>query len=137
MLNFIDKSFVEQHQLKHKDIEPFIVELADSTKKTINQNVFIWKLNLGTYRAKGITAHIIDLQCYDMILGKPWLYFTNPIIDWRKNTLTFNYGKCVIQINASESTCSLTICNRVYVSCQQFANVSNNVELYTICNVGN
>src|SRR6266487_468777 len=51
--------------------------------------------------------------------------------------LTFNYGKCIIQINASESTRSPTICNSVYVSCQQFANVSNNVELYAICNVGN
>jgi len=89
-LNFIDKSFVERQHLKYKNIEPFTVELADGTKKTITQNVFIWKLNLGEYRAKGITAHVIDLQRYDVILGKPWLYFANPVVDWRKNTLTFN-----------------------------------------------
>ena len=51
--------------------------------------------------------------------------------------LTFNYGKCIIQINASESTHSPTTCNSMYISCQQFVNVSNNVELYAICNVGN
>jgi hypothetical protein len=135
-LNFIDKSFVERQHLKYKNIEPFTVELADGTKKTITQNVFIWKLNLGEYRAKGITAHVIDLQRYDVILGKPWLYFANPVVDWRKNTLTFNYGKCIIQIKANKTTCSANTCNTVYVSYQQFANVSKNVELYAVCNVG-
>src|SRR4051794_29308484 len=89
------------------------------------------------YKAKDITMHIINLQCYNMILGKLWLYFTNPVIDWQKNMLTFNYGKCIIQINASKNTHSSTTCNSVYVFCQQFATVFNNVELYAICNIGN
>jgi hypothetical protein len=69
-LNFIDKSFVEQQHLKYKNIELFTVELANRIKKTITQNIFIWKLNLGEYRAKSIIAHVIDLQWYDVILGK-------------------------------------------------------------------
>jgi len=80
--NFIDRSFVKRHNLKYKDIKPFTVELADGTKKEITQTVFIWELKIRAYKAKGIRAYVIDLQRYDMILGKPWLYFTNPVVDW-------------------------------------------------------
>ena len=59
--NFIDKTFVKQQNLKCQNIEPFTVELADSTKKEITQTVFIWELKIGTYKAKGIKAYVIDL----------------------------------------------------------------------------
>jgi len=48
--NFIDRSFVKQQNLKYKDIKPFTVELADSTKKEITQTVFIWELKIRAYK---------------------------------------------------------------------------------------
>lgn len=37
------------------------------------------------------TFHIVDLEGFDMVLGKPWLTRINPKIDWRRGTLTFSF----------------------------------------------
>ena len=96
----------------------------------------IQELRIEPYHTSGISAQVINLQRYDVILGKPWLFFANPSIDWRKNTLTFHYGKRIIQVktdggireNQPEHSC-----NTVFISRQQLANVTDNAELYTIC----
>jgi hypothetical protein len=46
---------------------------------------------------------MITLKNYDAILGKPWLYHANPYINWRTNTLTFNYGSRTINVQANTS----------------------------------
>ena len=59
--NFIDKTFVKQQNLKCQNIELFTIELADGTNKEIIQTIFIWELKIGTYKANGIKAYVIDL----------------------------------------------------------------------------
>ena len=61
---------------------PFTVELADGQKKEVTSEVKIQKLELDEYKTTGISAQLLDLQRYDAILGKPWLYHANPYINW-------------------------------------------------------
>ena len=56
-----------------------------------------------TYRASGISAQVLGLQRYDAILEKPWLYHANPNINWRDNTLTFQYGSRIINVKANKT----------------------------------
>src|SRR6185369_8311332 len=87
--NFIDKEFVNRNCLTTKTVSPISVELADGRKTKTDKIVGINKLELGSYHTTGISAQVIKLQRYDVILGKPWLYHANPIINWRTNNLTF------------------------------------------------
>ncbi|CAH1771257.1 12327_t:CDS:2, partial [Entrophospora sp. SA101] len=96
----LTQEFVNKNQLKTRDVSPISVELADGTKTKTNKIIDINKLELGSYHTTGITAQVIKLQCYDVILGKPWLYHANPSINWRANTLTFQYGPKTIIVDA-------------------------------------
>jgi hypothetical protein len=110
------------------------VSLADGTEKEINRAVDINLLQLGNYRTKGIDAQVLNLQRYDMILGKPWLFHANPTIDWRKNTMQFNYGSRTILVKAnSESSSSPLSCYSIFLSRHQLAKVPPNEELFAIC----
>jgi hypothetical protein len=40
------------------------------------------------------TFYITNLGRYQLILGKPWLKKHNPLIDWTKDTLTFDKTSC-------------------------------------------
>ena len=79
--NFIDETFVKRHHLTSEKIKSFEVELADGTKKDISQTMKIQELHIELYRTSGISAQVINLQRYNVILGKPWLFFANPSID--------------------------------------------------------
>jgi len=57
------------------------VELADGRKMGTNKLINIKRLELDTYKTTGITAQVINLQRYDAILGKPWLFYANPNIN--------------------------------------------------------
>jgi gag-polyprotein putative aspartyl protease/Zinc knuckle len=117
--NFIDETFVRRHRLTSEKIKSFEVELADGTTKDISQTVHIQELRIEPYCAKGISAQVIQLQRYDVILGKPWLFFANPSIDWRKNTLTFNYGRRIIQVKTDREDGENKPahgCNTVFIS---------------------
>jgi len=62
-------------------MNPITVELADGHKKKVNSSVKINELKLDTYHTSGIDAQVLNIQRYDLILGKPWLYHANPTID--------------------------------------------------------
>jgi hypothetical protein len=96
--------------------------------------VNVKKLELGTYYTSGIQAQVITLQRYDAILGKPWLYHANPTIDWRTNTLTFQYGSKTIVVKSDNlsPTFSNSNCNSIYISHQQLAKASTNAELFAV-----
>jgi hypothetical protein len=102
--NFIDTKFVQKHNLATQDITPLMVQMADGTQQEINKELGIKELRLDTYHTTGqLSAQVITLQNYDAILGKPWLYYANPYINWRTNTLIFNYGSRTIEIKANTS----------------------------------
>lgn len=131
--NFLDKQFVERHNIPTQDINHVTVELADGRKMGTNKVVNIKKLELDTYHTTGIVAQVIGLQRYDAILGKPWLFHANPNINWRDNTMTFQYGSKTIIVNAdSYETINNLSCHSVFISRQQLAKVSSNVELFAI-----
>ena len=79
--NFINEKFVKRTNMPTKETKSFSVSLADGTEKGINKAVNINLLQLGSYRTTGIDAQVLNLQRYDMILGKPWLFHANPKID--------------------------------------------------------
>jgi len=113
---------------------PLTIELADGRKKEVTSEVKIQKLELDEYRTTGITAQLLNLQRYDAILGKPWLYHANPNINWRSNTLTFQYGKRTINVNASTKKPSIdSECSSVYISRHQLASTPDTAELFAIC----
>lgn len=39
-----------------------------------------------------MNAHILDLQGYDLILGRDFLRSFNPILDWANSTMTLRNG---------------------------------------------
>ena len=84
-----------------QETETVIVKLADGRKQETSRFVNINELHLGPYYTTKLSAQVIKLQRYDAILGKPWLYHTNPIIDWRTNKLIFQYGlkTIVLKVN--------------------------------------
>ncbi|CAG8743053.1 17297_t:CDS:2, partial [Racocetra fulgida] len=99
--NFINKNFVNKNKLTTKTNTSLTVELADGRKAKTNKIVDITKLELGPYNTSGISVQVLNLQCYDTILGKPWLYHANPNINWRKNILVFQYGTKTIEVQAN------------------------------------
>ena len=129
----MDEKFVQKHHFNKKNTIPFTVELADGRKKEVKDEIKINKLELETYYTSGITAQVLDLQRYDAILGKPWLYHTNPSINWRENTLAFKYGSRNINIKASKNKTTEPECHSIFISRQQLAKTPSNEELFAIC----
>ena len=80
--NFVDQKFVHKNRIPKKPTTPFSVELADGRKKEVTTEVEVKALELGKYRTSEFSAQVLELQRYDAILGKPWLYQVNPHIDW-------------------------------------------------------
>ena len=48
--------------------------------------------------AEFIDFSVIGLPKYKAILGKPWLNRWNPVIDWKRNSLTWKMGSKVITV---------------------------------------
>ena len=48
--------------------------------------------------AEFIDFFVIGLPKYEAILGKPWLHWWNPVIDWKRNSLTWKMGSRVIPV---------------------------------------
>ncbi len=131
--NFLDKQFVERYNIPIKNIDHVTVELADGRKMETNKMVNISKLELDTYKTTGITAQVIGLQRYDAILGKPWLFHANPNINWRNNTMTFQYGSKTIVVNAnSHEPSNNSSCNSVFISRQQLAKIPKTEEIFAV-----
>ena len=114
--NFVNEKFVQKHKLGTKIITPFTVELADGSKKEVRTEINIKKLELEKYHTSGISAQILGLQRYDAILEKPWLYHANPNINWRDNTLAFQYGSHTINMRANKIKTTEPKCHFVFIS---------------------
>ena len=89
-------------------------------------------LQLGVYKTTNLDAQVLDLQRYDAILGKSWLYHANPQINWRTNTLVFKYGKKEMEVRADNKRNESIECQSVYISRQQLAKVTDNDDLYAV-----
>jgi transposase InsO family protein len=106
--------------------------LADGRKQETNQEALLNNLEIGDYKAKCIKAQVINLNRYDVILGKQWLFNANPDIDWRNNILTFSFGRNRITVQADERKMKEPECNSVFITRQQFARIPPNEELFSL-----
>ena len=140
--NFISDKFVKQHRFPTQKSTPLPVQLADRHNKETNQVTQIKNLNFNSYRTSNLTAYVMTLQRYDMILGKPWLHDTNPVIDWQQNTLTFRVGRKLITETADNSQSNKNSecnslyqpeCNVLYISRNQLARADEEAEIYAVC----
>ena len=129
----MDEKFVQKNQLTRKPTTPFTVELADGRKKEVKNEINIKKLELETYRTSGISAQVLGLQRYDAILGKLWLYHANPNINWRDNTLSFQYRARTIKVKANKTKTTEPECHSVFISRQQLAKTPDDEELFAVC----
>jgi gag-polyprotein putative aspartyl protease/Zinc knuckle len=130
--NFVDESFVKENQVPIQPTPKLNVQMANGHGHNITNIINSQQLTIQTYHTNNLSAYVMPLQRYDLILGKPWLNETNPIIDWPKNTVIFAKGwrKHVIIANESKPTQKFE-CNTLVVSKQQFARASEG-ELYTL-----
>ena len=89
--NFISKRCVERLKLPVVSGEESItVRLANGTRLPCEE-VAVVPVRIGTYK-ETVRMFVFDLSTgTDMIFGKNWLQFHNPHIDWRRNTVEFDY----------------------------------------------
>src|SRR5581483_12185232 len=114
--NFISETFMKKKKMTTTKAKPFKVEFADGTKSQVLQEVKIQDLHLDKYHASDLPAQVINLQCYNAILGKPWLHYANLLINWCNNTLTFKYECKTIEVKADIQRKLTTGCNSIYIS---------------------
>src|SRR6185369_13659284 len=133
--NFIDRKFVEENKLAVKVTTPLTIELADGRKKETNRIANMRELQLGVYRTKNLDAQVIDIQRYDAILGKSWLYHANPQINWRINTLVFKYGnkKMEVRADSKRNNDNYIECQSIYIPQQQSTKVPKNEGNFAVC----
>src|SRR5271170_8248130 len=84
------------------------------------------------YHTTGINSQVIKIQRYNAILGKPWLYQANPLIDWRTNQFTFNYGPKTITVKADSTKPQTSDCNSLFISSTQLAQIKSSEELFAV-----
>ena len=95
---FLSTAFVEKNKIKtRKTKEKLQIQLADGTVRVshllVDQACVIVKDH-----AEFIDFAVIGLPKYEAILGKPWLNRWNPVIDWKKNSLTWQMGNRTITV---------------------------------------
>jgi hypothetical protein len=91
---YIDHEFARQHQLSFLPVEsPIEIKTVDGNpcgKGTITDKV------LATLEIEGqkqeLEFHVISSPSISIILGWSWLKLANPVIDWKKETLSFCEG---------------------------------------------
>jgi len=87
--NFIRSSFAEENRFKSSDLpQQSVVTLADGSQRTTGKLIAGASIRIGSYSDK-LDLVSLPLTGYDVILGMPWLYHYNPMIDWRKKIIRF------------------------------------------------
>ena len=64
--------------------------------------------------AEFIDFSVIGLPKYEAILGKPWLHWWNPVIDWKRNSLAWKMGSRVITVQGRQEPHSLGIVSSLF-----------------------
>ncbi|KAJ9523655.1 hypothetical protein QJQ45_019924 [Haematococcus lacustris] len=90
--SFIDEEFCDKFEVqtaqKH---DPDMIRLADGHQQQSTTMIPNARFRISSY--KGVqTLHCTKLHGFDIILGKPWLAYLNPHIDWKLNTMSFQHA---------------------------------------------
>ena len=91
-LDFISRTLVNQLKCA-VDGNGQVLEIRNplqGASKRIPYETCVVKIVIGPYSATRVFT-IIDMDTYDLILGRPWLHDTNPHLDWRTNDVRFRH----------------------------------------------
>ena len=89
--HFVDASFLKRHHLTAAPkCTPDLVRYGDGHTKESTLFLPHQRITIGTYHTVE-AFHVVDLDGFDVILGKPWLAKVKPHIDWEHNILTFKH----------------------------------------------
>jgi len=99
--NFIDeKLFWELGILSLAKESPDTIKLANGQMESSCLVLPKARTHISTHK-DSLKFHATRLKGFDAILGKEWLAKTNPDIDWRQNTLQFEYNGKVHTLRTS------------------------------------
>jgi hypothetical protein len=84
--DYISSDFVKQHNLQTTPISARNVTVADGTPYKTSAMLKGADVYIGNFRTN-INLHTFPLTTCDIILGKPFLFRYNPLIDWRTNAV--------------------------------------------------
>ena len=88
--NFISETFITKNHIPSTTLIPrHTILLADGSTHPVTRQTPQLSLTFPGFTGP-ITAHILPLHDYDVILGMPWLTQHNPRIDWQRRALAFN-----------------------------------------------
>ena len=107
-INCIDWAFVRKHQIPTRPLKnPFPIRNTDQTSNIICHYEAVVYTQLGDVTQK-IRFYVINGGKENAILGHSWLEVVNPIIDWKKGTITIPVT--VVEAPTSLSPFSPTDC---------------------------
>lgn len=87
--NFVSLGFVQKHSFVTSPLpRQDTVTLADGSTQTTGSMVQAAAVRIGSYSDR-LDLVTLPLTGYDVILGMPWLYHYNPVVDWQLETLSF------------------------------------------------
>ena len=87
--NFISNEFVRLNDLHPSNSGSVRISMADGHVVNSSGRIKV-ELSDGNLYRDDLTLTVAPIR-YDIILGKPWLYLSNPSINWRTNTINFGY----------------------------------------------
>jgi RNase H-like domain found in reverse transcriptase/Reverse transcriptase (RNA-dependent DNA polymerase)/Integrase zinc binding domain/Chromo (CHRromatin Organisation MOdifier) domain/Retroviral aspartyl protease len=85
----ISSSFQKRYSIPLRSCKPIPIVVPDGSFSISSHTASI-TLQRDTYSAT-LDPFLYPLKKYDLILGKPWLTRTNPLINWRTNGLHFDH----------------------------------------------
>lgn len=86
--NYFDSDLAKELSLPTVTMPGNVVQLAGPVTQDASKVVPELKFRIGTYKDQ-LPFTLTKLASHDMILGKPWLTYLNPQIDWVTHTITF------------------------------------------------
>jgi hypothetical protein len=88
--NVISSSFVKRHAIPLCSSSPIPIVLPNGSQSfsAHTANITLQRQHYSTT----LDPIVYPLQKYDLLLGKPWLTQTNPLINWRTNNLRIHHN---------------------------------------------
>jgi transposase InsO family protein len=88
--NVISSSFVKRHEIPLHSSSPIPIILPDGSRSFSAHTAHITFAR--QQYSTTLDPLVYPLKNYDLLLGKPWLTQTNPLINWRTNNLRIHHN---------------------------------------------